>query len=181
MPDVLGPARLDQLLGRDGRRPVAAGGFDAALLEGASLVVASPGVSLGEPIFARARALGLEVVGDIELFARATRGIPTVGITGTNGKSTVTALTGALLTAAGDRYPRMANYSYDYGNVHWLCLDANTYMDWTDEKMRAWVRQDLMSVPKGVWKVVVFHHPPFTSNRKHQREQGMRFLADIFE
>lgn len=87
----------------------------------------------------------------------------------------------ALLTAAGDRYPRMANYSYDYGNVHWLCLDANTYMDWTDEKMRAWVRQDLMSVPKGVWKVVVFHHPPFTSNRKHQREQGMRFLADIFE
>jgi len=81
--------------------PLRAGGFDAALLEGASLVVASPGVSLGEPIFARARALGLEVVGDIELFARATRGIQTVGITGTNGKSTVTTLVGRMAARAG--------------------------------------------------------------------------------
>ncbi|MCC6171378.1 MAG: UDP-N-acetylmuramoyl-L-alanine--D-glutamate ligase [Gammaproteobacteria bacterium] len=78
-----------------------AGGFDVALLEGASLVVASPGVSLGEPIFARARALGLDLVGDVELFGRATRGIATVGITGTNGKSTVTTLVGRMAARAG--------------------------------------------------------------------------------
>jgi UDP-N-acetylmuramoylalanine--D-glutamate ligase len=81
--------------------PLRAGGFDASLLEGASLVVASPGVSLAEPVLARARALGLEVVGDIELFARATRGVPTVGITGTNGKSTVTTLVGRMAARAG--------------------------------------------------------------------------------
>jgi UDP-N-acetylmuramoylalanine--D-glutamate ligase len=81
--------------------PLRTGGFDASLLEGASLVVASPGVSLGEPVLARARALGLEVVGDVELFGRATRGVPTVGITGTNGKSTVTTLVGRMAARAG--------------------------------------------------------------------------------
>ena len=81
--------------------PLRCGGFDAALLEGATLVVASPGVSLGEPIFALARSRGLEVVGDIELFARATRGTPTLGITGTNGKSTVTTLVGRMAARAG--------------------------------------------------------------------------------
>ncbi|MCB1222261.1 UDP-N-acetylmuramoyl-L-alanine--D-glutamate ligase, partial [bacterium] len=81
--------------------PLRVGGFDDSLLEGATLVVASPGVSLDAPLLARARALGLEVVGDIELFARATRGIPTIGITGTNGKSTVTTLVGRMAVRAG--------------------------------------------------------------------------------
>ncbi|MCU0760506.1 MAG: UDP-N-acetylmuramoyl-L-alanine--D-glutamate ligase [Steroidobacteraceae bacterium] len=81
--------------------PLRTGGFDASLLEGASLVVASPGVSLAEPMLARARALGIEVVGDIELFGRATRGVPTIGITGTNGKSTVTTLVGRMAARAG--------------------------------------------------------------------------------
>ncbi|MCP5471713.1 MAG: UDP-N-acetylmuramoyl-L-alanine--D-glutamate ligase [Sinobacteraceae bacterium] len=81
--------------------PLRVGGFDDSLLEGATLVVASPGVSLDAPLLARARALGLDVVGDIELFARATRGIPTIGITGTNGKSTVTTLVGRMAVRAG--------------------------------------------------------------------------------
>ncbi len=76
------------------------GGFDSGLLEGASLVVASPGVPLQEPIFAAARQLGLEIVGDIELFARVNR-TPTLGITGTNGKSTVTSLVGRMAARAG--------------------------------------------------------------------------------
>jgi hypothetical protein len=86
-----------------------------------------------------------------------------------------------FLNSAGERYPRMANFAYDYGNVHFLFLDANTYMDWTDESMRRWVDEDLKAVPAGKWKVVVLHQPPFTSNVGHQREQGMRFLSDIFE
>ena len=81
--------------------PLRAGGFDDSLLEGATLVVASPGVSLDAPLLVRARALGLDVIGDIELFARATRGIPTIGITGTNGKSTVTTLVGRMAVRAG--------------------------------------------------------------------------------
>jgi UDP-N-acetylmuramoylalanine--D-glutamate ligase len=78
------------------------GGFDAGLLDGAALVVASPGVSLTEPIFAAARARGIDVAGDIELFARVAAA-PTVAITGTNGKSTVTTLLGRMAERAGLR------------------------------------------------------------------------------
>jgi hypothetical protein len=85
------------------------------------------------------------------------------------------------LSSAGERYPRMANFAYDFGNAHFLFLDANSYMDWTDEAMRRWVDDDLKAVPDNIWKIVVLHQPPFTSNVGHQREQGMRFLADIFE
>jgi len=79
---------------------LALGGFDAGLLEGADQVVVSPGVSLREPIVAAALARGLDVVGDIELFAREAGG-RCVGITGTNGKSTVTTLVGEIAEAAG--------------------------------------------------------------------------------
>jgi UDP-N-acetylmuramoylalanine--D-glutamate ligase len=78
---------------------LALGGFDEALLEGADQVVVSPGVSLREPIVAAALARGLDVVGDIELFAREVGG-RCVGITGTNGKSTVTTLIGEMSEAA---------------------------------------------------------------------------------
>jgi acid phosphatase type 7 len=87
----------------------------------------------------------------------------------------------AMLDAADGRYPRMSNYSYDYGVAHFLVLDANVYMDWTDARLRQWVESDLMAVAPGQWKIVIFHQPPFTSNINHQSEQRMRFLADIFE
>jgi UDP-N-acetylmuramoylalanine--D-glutamate ligase len=78
------------------------GGFDARLLETADLVVTSPGVPLDDPFFVQARARGLDIVGDIELFARAADA-PVVGITGTNGKSTVTTLLGRMAERASVR------------------------------------------------------------------------------
>lgn len=78
------------------------GGFDLSLLEGASQVLMSPGVSLEEPIALAARRLGIEVAGDIELFARAVQA-PVIGITGTNGKSTVTSLVASMAEMAGRR------------------------------------------------------------------------------
>ncbi|MFO1089167.1 MAG: UDP-N-acetylmuramoyl-L-alanine--D-glutamate ligase [Hyphomicrobiales bacterium] len=70
-------------------------------------LVLSPGVPLTHPsphwTVEKARAAGVEIIGDIEVFAReiAGKGARLVGITGTNGKSTTTALTGHLLKAAG--------------------------------------------------------------------------------
>ena len=78
------------------------GGFDLSLLEDATQVLMSPGVSLDEPIARAARERGIEVLGDIELFARHVRA-PVVGITGTNGKSTVTTLVARMAAAAGRR------------------------------------------------------------------------------
>jgi len=74
-------------------------------LSGYDGVVVSPGVPLNtHPIAAKARAAGVPVIGDIELFARARGDLPphkVVGITGTNGKSTTTALVHHILKTAG--------------------------------------------------------------------------------
>lgn len=78
------------------------GGFDEALLDGASQVVASPGVSLKEPFLMSAAARGIPIIGDIELFVREAKA-PIAAITGTNGKSTVTTLVGLMANAAGRR------------------------------------------------------------------------------
>ncbi|HEY6452075.1 MAG TPA: UDP-N-acetylmuramoyl-L-alanine--D-glutamate ligase [Steroidobacteraceae bacterium] len=91
---------LERAMGRE--ITVRRGGFDAALLEGAALLVLSPGVAPVGPFFEAARARGVAVVGDIELFARAARA-PVAGITGTNGKSTVTTLLARMAARAGVR------------------------------------------------------------------------------
>jgi UDP-N-acetylmuramoylalanine--D-glutamate ligase len=71
-------------------------------LRGIDLVVLSPGVPPGLPIFAEARARKLEVIGEVELASRFIEE-PVLGVTGTNGKSTTTALCGHLLSTAGMR------------------------------------------------------------------------------
>ena len=96
------PPELARLAELDASIPVSVGGLDARLLDGADCVAASPGVSLSEPFFMEARRRGVEIVGDIELFARAADA-PVVGITGTNGKSTVTTLVGRMAERAGLR------------------------------------------------------------------------------
>jgi UDP-N-acetylmuramoylalanine--D-glutamate ligase len=99
---------------------VALGAFDTPLLEGVDTVVASPGVALREPVLRAALARGIEVVGDVEIFARELRRRGkgrVLGITGTNGKSTVTALAGAMGAAAGWR-------TVVAGNIGLPVLDA---------------------------------------------------------
>ena len=81
---------------------VRTGGFDATLLETADVLVVSPGVAMSGPFFDAARARGLPMIGDIELFARAVRA-PVVAITGTNGKSTVTTLLAQMAQKSGLR------------------------------------------------------------------------------
>jgi UDP-N-acetylmuramoylalanine--D-glutamate ligase len=78
------------------------GGFDLSLLDGASRLLVSPGVSLAEPIAVLARARGIEILGEIVLSARDARA-PVLAVTGTNGKSTVTSLVAHMAQAAGRR------------------------------------------------------------------------------
>jgi UDP-N-acetylmuramoylalanine--D-glutamate ligase len=75
---------------------------DRAALEGASLVVPSPGVARTHPVLAEAEAASVPVWSEIEL-AAAFLSCPIVAITGTNGKSTTTVLIGNILRHAGGR------------------------------------------------------------------------------
>lgn len=85
------------------------GPFEDARLQAADLLVVSPGIPLSEPAVARAMAAGVEVVGDVELFARAIAALnrqreqpmQVIAITGSNGKSTVTAMCGDICRMAG--------------------------------------------------------------------------------
>jgi UDP-N-acetylmuramoylalanine--D-glutamate ligase len=78
---------------------VAFGPWDDALLEGVDLVVKSPGIPSTAPPVAAARRIGIPVVSEIELGVRLLTN-PVLGVTGTNGKTTTTALLGAMLEAA---------------------------------------------------------------------------------
>ena len=75
----------------------------AGLLESQDLVVVSPGVPLALPELQAARTAGVPVWGEVELASRFLSHVPLLGITGTNGKSTTTALTGELFARGGQR------------------------------------------------------------------------------
>jgi hypothetical protein len=74
----------------------------------------------------------------------------------------------------------MANYSFDYGDAHFLCLDSNRYIDPNDADLRAWIAADL-SATDARWKFAIFHHPPFNVGLEHYQVQHMRVLAPLFE
>jgi len=73
---------------------------DASVFSGCEVIIASPGVPPATPPLAGAVAAGIPVIAEVELASRHLRGV-IVGITGSNGKSTVTSLTGLMLSDAG--------------------------------------------------------------------------------
>ncbi|MFM6351161.1 MAG: UDP-N-acetylmuramoyl-L-alanine--D-glutamate ligase [Dolichospermum sp.] len=76
------------------------------------LIIVSPGVPWDIPILAQARELGMETIGEMELAWRYLQDIPWVGITGTNGKTTTTALIAAIFQTAGLNAPACGNIGY---------------------------------------------------------------------
>ena len=88
----------------------------------------------------------------------------------------------AFLDRAGAAYPRMANYSFDYGDAHWTVLDTNPYADWTDPASRAWLGAATPPRPRA--------RPggssPSTSRRSTRPRRTTtsnrtRLLADLFD
>jgi len=92
------------------------GEWTAELFLNYQCVVVSPGVSTRTDNFQAARDSGVEVIGDVELFARATTK-PVIAVTGSNGKSTVVSMAGEILRAAGLNAAVV-------GNVGLACLDG---------------------------------------------------------
>ena len=79
---------------------VEAGGHGLLTFRRQDLIVVSPGVPLETPEVARVRALGMPVIGELELASRFLAG-QTIAITGSNGKTTTTTLVGEILKRAG--------------------------------------------------------------------------------
>ncbi|HEY9737173.1 MAG TPA: UDP-N-acetylmuramoyl-L-alanine--D-glutamate ligase [Trichocoleus sp.] len=77
-----------------------------------NLLVVSPGVPWDTPTLNQAREMGIEVIGETELAWRSLQDRPWVGVTGTNGKTTTTALTAAIFQAAGYDAPACGNIGY---------------------------------------------------------------------
>ncbi|MEL6350954.1 MAG: UDP-N-acetylmuramoyl-L-alanine--D-glutamate ligase [Cyanobacteria bacterium J06627_28] len=80
--------------------------------DGLDLLVVSPGVPWDAPALVTARELDIETIGEMELAWRSLKDRPWLGITGTNGKTTTTALVAAIFKAAGLNAPACGNIGY---------------------------------------------------------------------
>ena len=133
------PERLDQLMTLAPAAEFVAGEFSASLLDGIDVVVASPGLSeLAElaVIAPEARSRGIPVWSEIELFAQSITAMGVEGyhpkilaITGTNGKTTVTSLTGLLVERSGKSVRIAGNISPSVLDVLRECVEQQTLPD----------------------------------------------------
>ncbi len=110
-----------------------AGGYDERVLDGVDVVYASPGVPWDSDLLNQARARGLPVSSEIDLFLRLCKGT-VVGITGTNGKTTTTALTGAVLEAGkrpvivgGNIGDTVLDRLNEITPEHWVVLELSSF------------------------------------------------------
>ncbi|NWJ40877.1 MAG: metallophosphoesterase [Geothrix sp.] len=87
----------------------------------------------------------------------------------------------AIVAASGPAFPRMASFSFDYGQVHWTVLDSNGYADWDSPPLRAWLEADLRAAKGAAWRIVALHHPLFQSARSHSDDQWMRPISPLLE
>lgn len=86
------------------------------LLSGVSLVVISPGVPINHPLVLKTREAGIELIGEMELAFRCSKG-RLVGITGTNGKTTTSTLTAEIFKNAGKMTYLVGNIGFPYSAV----------------------------------------------------------------
>jgi UDP-N-acetylmuramoylalanine--D-glutamate ligase len=109
------------------------GGYDASVLDGVDVVYASPGVPWDSDLLNEARARGIPVSSEIDIFLSLCKGT-VVGITGTNGKTTTTALTGAVLGAGhrpvivgGNIGDTVLDRVHDITPEHWVVLELSSF------------------------------------------------------
>jgi UDP-N-acetylmuramoylalanine--D-glutamate ligase len=110
------------------------GVHDLARIARAELVVASPGIPPSAPPLAAARAAGVPVISEIELALRAMPGLRYIAVTGTNGKTTTTALIGHLLRGLGADAVDAGNIGVPLAEValrarrpDWVALELSSF------------------------------------------------------
>ena len=109
------------------------GGYDSGVLDGVDIVFASPGVPWDSDLLNEARARGIPVSSEIERFLELCRGT-VVGVTGTNGKTTTTALIGEVLEAGelpvvvgGNIGDTVLDRLEGITDRHWVVLELSSF------------------------------------------------------
>jgi UDP-N-acetylmuramoylalanine--D-glutamate ligase len=113
---------------------VETGRHDLAKIEAAAGLVVSPGVPPDAPPLAAARAAGVEIVAELDLGWRALAGVRAIAVTGTNGKTTTTALVTHLLRVAGLKAEAAGNIGRPLADValsgeryEWLAVEVSSF------------------------------------------------------
>ncbi len=124
------------------------------------LVVVSPGVPWDSPTLVAARKLGIETIGEMELAWWHLQSYPWVGITGTNGKTTTTALIAAIFKTAGFYAPACGNIGYAACDLALELADSPPYLDWVIAEMSSYQIESSGSIaPRiGVWTTFTADH-----------------------
>jgi UDP-N-acetylmuramoylalanine--D-glutamate ligase len=129
-------------------------------------IVVSPGVPWDLPALLEARKLGIETIGEMELAWRSLHSIPWVGITGTNGKTTTTALISAIFQSAGLNAPACGNIGYAACDLALTTLPSNPQsptpnsLDWVIAELSSYQIESSASVaPRiSVWTTFTPDH-----------------------
>lgn len=119
------------------------GGHTLSAIEGAELLVVSPGVHLDLPIILEARKRGIPVISEIELGCRFIHK-PIIAVTGTNGKTTTATLIGEFLSAGGKKVMVAGNIGFPLVEVNdadldFIVLEISSYQLETIVTFRPWI------------------------------------------
>ncbi len=124
------------------------------------IIVVSPGVPWDAPILVEARELSIETIGEMELAWRVLNSSAWVGITGTNGKTTTTAIIAAIFQAAGFNAPACGNIGYAACELALEARNNGTTPDWVIAELSSYQIESSASLaPKiGVWTTFTPDH-----------------------
>lgn len=126
-----------------------------------TLIVVSPGVPWDLPGLKRSRELGIEVIGEMALAWRNLQDVPWVGITGTNGKTTTTALVAAIFQTAGLSAPACGNIGYAGCELALnYCQGKVSKLDWVIAELSSYQIESSPEIaPKiGIWTTFTPDH-----------------------
>lgn len=152
-------------------------GTDFAPDTAPDLVVVSPGVPWDIPPLEQARRLGIATIGEMELAWRNLQASPWVGITGTNGKTTTTALIAAIFQAAGLNAPACGNIGYAACELALKQQQSPKPPDWVIAEISSYQIESATTLaPRiGIWTTFTPDH----LNRHHTLENYYTIKAKL--
>ncbi|MEB3213864.1 MAG: UDP-N-acetylmuramoyl-L-alanine--D-glutamate ligase [Leptolyngbyaceae bacterium] len=123
-------------------------------------IVVSPGVPWDLPILTTARELGIPTLGEMELAWRSLQSCPWVGITGTNGKTTVTSLIAAIFQSGGLTAPSCGNIGNAASELALEHLNSEASLDWVIAEISSYqIESSSTLAPEiGVWTTFTPDH-----------------------